>query len=141
MNDDIETPEGWEPQGPVFTRLHNGVFAVLERGTPEDLLWCVRIYRDRQSPINSSWYPLQAAVWWANRKLGVGGGLVNTWPGGVHRAMTQREHAEWNEHNSPGTRQTCDKCGAETGRCEEDDLSDDDGVVHCPQCWRDRGAS
>jgi hypothetical protein len=73
MNDDIATPDGWTPQGPCFTRLHDGVFAVLERGSPEDSLWWVTIHRDRQSPINIGWQPLAEVVAWANERLGVRG--------------------------------------------------------------------
>lgn len=71
MNDDIETPNGWERQGSVFTRLHDGKFAVLERGTPEDALWWARIYQGRMSPINIGWKPLAEAVACAEKQLGV----------------------------------------------------------------------
>lgn len=60
---------------------------------------------------------------------------MNTWPGGQRKAMDQSEHRAWNASNWPGTRQLCDLCGDETGRCEEDSiyLDEDSGPV-CEQC-------
>jgi hypothetical protein len=62
---------------------------------------------------------------------------MNTWPNGIRRAMTQSEHEMWNASNYPGTRQMCDQCGEETGRCEEDSIyiSDDVGPA-CESCCR-----
>lgn len=64
---------------------------------------------------------------------------MNTWPGGRRRAMTQKEHEEWNAKQYPGTRQLCDDCGAPTGRCEDDAIYDGDecGPL-CEACWNER---
>jgi len=61
---------------------------------------------------------------------------MNTWPGGIRRALYQEEHQKWNEANYPGTRQLCSLCDEPTGRCEEDSmyLSDGGGPV-CEQCY------
>lgn len=60
---------------------------------------------------------------------------MNTWPGGIKRAMTQSEHEAWNDENYPGTRQICYKCDEPTGRCEEDGIFDDDtGEPYCYDC-------
>lgn len=47
---------------------------------------------------------------------------MNTWPGGVKRALTQDEHERWNAKNYPGTLQLCYQCNQPTGKCEEDSL-------------------
>ena len=61
---------------------------------------------------------------------------MNTWPGGIRRAMTQAEHEQWNVGNYPGTRQLCDECGEATGRCEEDAIyRDDDSGPICEDCY------
>jgi hypothetical protein len=60
---------------------------------------------------------------------------VNTWPNGIRQALTQSEHAEWNENNYPGTLQLCSKCDEPTGRCEEDSMNDDDGNCYCKECY------
>lgn len=63
--------------------------------------------------------------------------MGNSWPGGVRRPMSQREHEEWNARNYPGTRQLCDECGEPTGRCEEDPIyrgKDDERGPLCEEC-------
>ncbi len=59
----------------------------------------------------------------------------NTWPNGVRRALAPQEHEQWNDRNYPGTRQLCDLCNEPTGRCEEDELVNEDGYVVCDVCW------
>ena len=59
---------------------------------------------------------------------------MNTWPNGIRRAMTQAEHEAWNDDNYPGTREICCKCDEPTGRCEEDNITDDDGEPYCEDC-------
>lgn len=59
---------------------------------------------------------------------------MNTWPGDNRRAITQSEHEAWNAGNYPGTRQMCTKCGDPTERCEDDEITDDDGNPHCLDC-------
>lgn len=63
--------------------------------------------------------------------------MSNTWPGGKRRALTQDEHEAWNATHYPGTRQICIRCGVPTGRCEEDQLSDDDGLPYCEACYEE----
>ena len=58
----------------------------------------------------------------------------NTWPGGNRRAVHQQEHAHWNAHQYPGTRQLCERCDQPTGRCEEDSLTNVDGLIVCVEC-------
>lgn len=53
---------------------------------------------------------------------------VNSWPGGVRRAMHQQDHKKWNAENYPGTLQLCTMCNEPTGRCEEDSLFDEQDV-------------
>lgn len=50
--------------------------------------------------------------------------------------MHQHEHEAWNASNYPGTRQLCAKCGAETGRCEEDSLTSEEGDL-CEACFNE----
>jgi hypothetical protein len=65
---------------------------------------------------------------------------VNTWPNGIRRAMTQSEHEMWNASNYPGTRQMCDHCGDETGRCEEDSIYISGGIGPvCESCYQSAG--
>lgn len=65
---------------------------------------------------------------------------MNTWPGGIRHAMTQSEHENWNASNYPGTRQLCEECGDETGRCEEDSMYTDDGDGPlCEECYKKIG--
>lgn len=59
---------------------------------------------------------------------------MNTWPGGVRRALTQDQHKEWNSRNYPGTRQLCSMCDCETGRCEDDELMVADNGPLCEEC-------
>ena len=59
---------------------------------------------------------------------------MNTWPNGARRAMTQAEHGEWNDANYPGTREICSQCDEPTGRCEEDNITDDDREPYCEDC-------
>ena len=63
--------------------------------------------------------------------------MMNTWPNGNRQAMTQSEHAIWNAHHYPGTRQLCDLCREPTGRCEDDSLYMDDepDVLLCESCY------
>ena len=63
--------------------------------------------------------------------------VMNTWPDGKRRAMTQCEHAAWNAYNYPGTLQLCCQCKSETGRCEEDEIYLDDGETGplCEECY------
>ena len=63
---------------------------------------------------------------------------MNEWPNGYRHAMLQSEHREWNATHYPGTRQLCEECGAETGRCEDDSLfADEDDEIGplCEECW------
>lgn len=53
---------------------------------------------------------------------------MDIWPNGQRRALTQREHKQWNATHYPGTRQLCCECHAPTGRCEEDAIYTDDGL-------------
>ena len=59
---------------------------------------------------------------------------MNTWPEGKRRAMSQHEHASWNENNYPGTLEICSKCNEQTGNCEEDNILNDEGEPHCHDC-------
>ena len=63
----------------------------------------------------------------------------NTWPDGVRRAMTQSEHAHWNNDNYPGTLEICCKCDVPTGNCEEDNTQDEDGNPYCDDCAKGAG--
>ncbi|SDH25162.1 hypothetical protein SAMN05428952_10093 [Nitrosomonas sp. Nm132] len=58
----------------------------------------------------------------------------NEWPGGIRRAMTQKEHARWNATHYPGTRQICSDCDEPTGRCEDDSLYNEPGYPICEEC-------
>jgi len=58
----------------------------------------------------------------------------NTWPNGQRRAMTQCEHESWNANKYPGTLEICINCDEPTGRCEEDNVVDDDGNPYCDDC-------
>ena len=61
---------------------------------------------------------------------------MNTWPRGYRHAMSQSEHARWNDRNYTGKRQLCCKCGEPTGRCEEDSIYDEDGDgPFCSDCF------
>ncbi len=60
---------------------------------------------------------------------------MNTWPGGNRRALTQKQHCDWNSHNYPGTRQMCSLCDEPTGRCEDDTLYLDDEEPLCEDCY------
>lgn len=61
---------------------------------------------------------------------------MNTWPNGHRHAISQSEHEAWNAKHYPGTRQLCEKCGCETGRCEDDSIYSDDGEGPlCVECW------
>lgn len=60
---------------------------------------------------------------------------MNTWPGGVRRALDQSQHEAWNASNWPGTRQLCAECEAETDRCEEDSMYVDDHGPLCEACY------
>ena len=63
--------------------------------------------------------------------------MANTWPGGYRHAMTQSEHEQWNAIHYPGTRQMCERCGEETGQCEEDAFYGEDGFGPlCVDCFR-----
>lgn len=53
---------------------------------------------------------------------------TNSWPGGQKRAIHQTEHERWNKEHYPGTRQLCEICGRETGRSEEDEIRDENGI-------------
>jgi hypothetical protein len=66
---------------------------------------------------------------------------MNTWPGGKRRALTQLQHESWNENNYPGTLQLCCKCEEPTGRCEEDQIVDDDGSTYCYSCYVENNAT
>ena len=72
----------------------------------------------------------------AGHHVCAGGGVMNTWPGGQRKALSQNEHAAWNAITSPGTLQLCDTCGDTTGRCEEDAiyLDSGDGPL-CQECF------
>lgn len=61
-------------------------------------------------------------------------GGMNSWPGGVRKAMTQDQHERWNALNYPGTRQLCSECESETGRCEEDAIYVGDRGPLCDEC-------
>lgn len=50
------------------------------------------------------------------------------------KAMTPAEHDRYNAVHYPGTRQMCDKCDNPTGRCEDDEIRDDEGNVYCEEC-------
>ena len=66
--------------------------------------------------------------------------MVNTWPGGYRRALSQSEHEAWNAQNYPGTLQLCSRCGQPTGRCEDDTLyreNDEDAAPLCEECWEE----
>lgn len=61
---------------------------------------------------------------------------INTWPNGVRRALSQKEHEEFNSYTYPGTKQLCSLCGEPTGRCEEDSIylfNTDEPV--CEKCY------
>jgi len=62
--------------------------------------------------------------------------MNNSWPGGVRKALYQRQHDEWNASHYPGTRQVCTLCDSPTGRCEEDAIyiEDDVGPI-CEECY------
>lgn len=62
---------------------------------------------------------------------------MNAWPGGVRRALSQKEHEQWNAHEYPGTRQLCSICNEPTDRCEDDTLWVDDQPV-CEACWQEQ---
>lgn len=63
--------------------------------------------------------------------------MINAWPNGIKRAMTQCEHERWNASNYPGTKQLCANCNEPTGTCEEDSRSDDNGNGPlCLDCYR-----
>ncbi len=52
------------------------------------------------------------------------------------RARSQKEHAEINSREYPGTRQLCEVCGEPTGRCEEDAYYSDEGIGPlCEACY------
>lgn len=61
-----------------------------------------------------------------------------TWPDGRRRALSQKEHEQWNANNYPGTRQLCAICDAPTGRCEEDDLYLSDCGPLCEECFEEK---
>ena len=63
---------------------------------------------------------------------------VNTWPNGHKHGMYQNEHRDWNDKTYPGTRQLCNECGEETGRCEDDSLfigTDNEIGPLCKDCY------
>lgn len=61
----------------------------------------------------------------------------NTWPDGHRRAMYPHEHEAWNSVHWPGTRQLCVICDCETDRCEEDELTIEDGPGPlCEACYK-----
>lgn len=62
---------------------------------------------------------------------------MNTWPGGHKHGMCQSEHEEWNRIHYPGTRQLCELCGIETGRCEDDARRHGDIEPLCAECWQE----
>lgn len=67
---------------------------------------------------------------------------MNTWPNGTRRAMSQREHEQWNAQNYPGTRQLCEMCGEPTGRCEEDAIyAADESGPYCEDCGQEVDAA
>lgn len=59
---------------------------------------------------------------------------MNTWPGGSRQAISQSDHEEWNSSNYPGTREICSKCDNPTGNCEEDNITDEEGLPYCLEC-------
>ena len=59
----------------------------------------------------------------------------NTWPDGIRRALHQHAHAQWNANQYPGTRQLCEMCHKPTGRCEEDSMTNVDGLIVCVECY------
>lgn len=63
---------------------------------------------------------------------------MNTWPGGVRRALTQSEHEHWNANNYPGTRQLCSRCDEPTSRCEEDSIYKGDEGPLCEECGHEQ---
>jgi hypothetical protein len=65
--------------------------------------------------------------------------MSNTWPGGNRHAMSQSDHAKWNNENYPGTLEICCKCDEPTGNCEEDNTLDDDGDPYCYDCAKGAG--
>lgn len=75
MNPDetIETPEGWVRQGPCFTRVYGGKFAVIdpETAVADSCRWWVRIYEIGKADAEDGYFTLPEAVAWANDELGV----------------------------------------------------------------------
>lgn len=62
---------------------------------------------------------------------------MNTWPGGLRRALTQAEHERWNATHHPGTMQVCCQCDQPTGRCEEDAIYAGEVGPLCEDCAKD----
>lgn len=62
----------------------------------------------------------------------------NTWPGGKRHAMRQDEHRHWNADNHPGTLQICALCEYPTGRCEEDEMLNENEEPICESCRNER---
>ena len=65
---------------------------------------------------------------------------MNSWPNGQRRALTQDEHEKWNASNYPGTLQICVECDSATGRCEEDEILNDEGEPICEGCCEEVAA-
>ncbi len=61
------------------------------------------------------------------------------------KAISQKQHAEINAKEYPGTRQMCvcweknERCEGETGRCEEDAMYDKKGNgPYCMSCYDEK---
>lgn len=57
-----------------------------------------------------------------------------SWPGGYRRAISQKDHEQWNANHYPGTRQLCSVCDEPTGFCEDDGLWTKEGEPLCSEC-------
>lgn len=67
----IETPEGWTPSGPCFTRVYGGKLAVLHPHPHRDR-FRARVYEAGEYEVSTeSALPLADAAAWANDQLGV----------------------------------------------------------------------
>ena len=60
---------------------------------------------------------------------------------GINRALDQSQHESVNARYPGLTLQTCDLCGDETGRCEEDELDDEEGNIYCENCYKEHLAN
>ena len=61
--------------------------------------------------------------------------LINDFDSGKRKSFYPAEHERINAVRYPGTRQLCEQCGDETGRCEEDAMHDKYGRVVCGDCY------